>query len=160
MKKPKLILSLLLCTAVMSSCGSTGTSEVTDASQADASVEEQSSQPIDYDLTMMSSTMIYSTVSNMVLYPDVYEGKIVRLEGNFSVYHDDKTNRDIFAAIIPDATACCQQGIEFVLAGEHTYPDDYPQEGQSITLKGCFSSYMEDGFKYVQLLDAGMKVTD
>ena len=67
-------------------------------------------------------------------------------------------NKYIFAAIVPDATACCQQGIEFVLDGDYKYPDDYPEEGQSITIKGAFNSYDEYGFKYVQLLNAEMKV--
>ena len=41
MKKTALILSLLLCTAAMFSCGSTDTSNGTGTSQADASVEYQ-----------------------------------------------------------------------------------------------------------------------
>ena len=31
------------------------------------------------------------------------------------------------ACVIPDATACCAQGIEFTLAGDHRWPDDYPE---------------------------------
>ena len=73
-----------------------------------------------------------------------YQGKTVKLEGNFSVYHDEEGGRDIFAAIVPDATACCQQGIEFVLGDDYKYPDDYPEEGTSITIKGTFNnSYVE-----------------
>ena len=111
-----------------------------------------------YDLTTMSSTMIFSTVSNMMLYPDVYQGKTVKLEGNFSVYHDEGADRYLFAAIVPDATACCQQGIEFVLDGDYKYPDDYPEEGQSITIKGVFNTYNEYGFNYAQLQNATMVV--
>lgn len=153
MKKTALILSLLLCTGALFSCGQNETSEVTETSEA-----ALSSAAIDYDLTTMSSTMVYSTVSNMMLYPDVYEGKMVRITGNFNVYHDTAGGRDIFAAIVPDATACCEQGIEFVLQGEHTYPDDYPEEGQSITIQGLFNTYNEYGFNYVQLKDAEMTV--
>jgi hypothetical protein len=157
MRKTAFLLSLLLCAASMFSCGSAETSDTSETSQA-SSEAQQSEDGIDYDLTTMSSTMIYSTVSNMILYPDVYEGKIVKLEGNFSVYHDEGGDKYIFAAIVPDATACCQQGIEFVLDGDYKYPDDYPEEGQSITIKGSFNSYDEYGFKYVQLLNAEMKV--
>ena len=157
MRKTAFLLSLLLCAASMFSCGSAETSDTAETSQA-SSEAQQPEEGIDYDLTTMSSTMIYSTVSNMILYPDVYEGKIVKLEGNFSVYHDEGGDKYIFAAIVPDATACCQQGIEFVLDGDYKYPDDYPEEGQSITIKGAFNSYDEYGFKYVQLLNAEMKV--
>ena len=46
---------------------------------------------------------------------------------------------------------------EFVLAGEHTYPDDYPKEGEEITVTGIFDIYEEDGFKYCQLINASME---
>ena len=157
MKKTALILSLVLCAVSFVSCGSSSSVESSESEQTTESVPA-AEEGIDYDLTTMSSTMIYSTVSNMMLYPDVYEGKMVKLEGNFSVYHDEKADKYLFAAIVPDATACCQQGIEFVLDGDYKYPDDYPEEGQSITIKGKFATYNEYGFNYAQLQNATMAV--
>ena len=157
MKKTALILSLVLCAVSFVSCGSSSSVESSESEQTTESVPA-AEEGIDYDLTTMSSTMIYSTVSNMLLYPDVYEGKMVKLEGNFSVYHDEKADKYLFAAIVPDATACCQQGIEFVLDGDYKYPDDYPEEGQSITIKGKFTTYNEYGFNYAQLQNATMAV--
>ena len=152
-----MILSLVLCAVSFVSCGSSSSVESSESEQTTESVPA-AEEGIDYDLTTMSSTMIYSTVSNMMLYPDVYEGKMVKLEGNFSVYHDEKADKYLFAAIVPDATACCQQGIEFVLDGDYKYPDDYPEEGQSITIKGKFTTYNEYGFNYAQLQNATMAV--
>ena len=157
MKKTALILSLVLCAVSFVSCGSSSSAESSESEQTTESVPA-AEEGIDYDLTTMSSTMIYSTVSNMMLYPDVYEGKMVKLEGNFSAYHDEKADKYLFAAIVPDATACCQQGIEFVLYGDYKYPDDYPEEGQSITIKGKFTTYNEYGFNYAQLQNATMAV--
>ena len=157
MKKTALILSLVLCAVSFVSCGSSSSAESSESEQTTESVPA-AEEGIDYDLTTMSSTMIYSTVSNMMLYPDVYEGKMVKLGGNFSVYHDEKADKYLFAAIVPDATACCQQGIEFVLDGDYKYPDDYPEEGQSITIKGKFTTYNEYGFNYAQLQNATMAV--
>ena len=157
MKKTALILSLVLCAVSFVSCGSSSSAESSESEQTTESVPA-AEEGIDYDLTTMSSTMIYSTVSNMMLYPDVYEGKMVKLEGNFSVYHDEKADKYLFAAIVPDATACCQQGIEFVLDGDYKFPDDYPEEGQSITIKGKFTTYNEYGFNYAQLQNATMAV--
>ena len=34
-----------------------------------------------------------------------------------------------------------EQGIEFVLAGEHTYPDDYPEVNDEICVVGVFDTY-------------------
>ena len=56
--------------------------------------------------------------------------------------------------LISDATACCAQGIEFVLAGEHTYPDDYPELGSEIVIHGIFNTYEYETGAYVQLRDA------
>ena len=111
---------------------------------------------VDIDLTILSSTLVYSEVYNMMALPEEYIGKTIRMEGLFSYYHDDTTGKDYFACIIQDATACCAQGIEFELEGEHTYPDDYPEEGTIVKVEGVFDTYMEGENKYCTLRDAHM----
>ena len=113
---------------------------------------------VDIDLTTMGSTMVYSEVYNMTINPDEYTGKTIRASGPFTVFHDDNTGKDYFAVIITDATACCSQGIEFILAGEHSYPDDYPKVDTQITVTGKFNVYEEDGNKYCKLLDAELTI--
>ena len=98
---------------------------------------------VDIDLTQLSSTVVYSEVYNMVTNPDEITGKTVRMSGYFATYHDPGTDKYYFACIIPDATACCSQGIEFILEGDYKYPDDYPVEGQIITVAGIFDTYAE-----------------
>ena len=53
-----------------------------------------------------------------------------------------------------DATACCAQGIEFVLRDEYAFPDDYPADDSDITVVGVFDSYMEGQFIYYTLREA------
>lgn len=108
--------------------------------------------PVDVDLTEMSSTMVYSEVLNMMSRPDDYLGRRVRMNGVFNVYKGD--TRYYFACIISDATACCAQGIEFVLKDEKKYPDEYPTEGIKITVSGVFDTYYEGEYRYCQLKDA------
>ena len=109
---------------------------------------------VDIDLTAMNSTMVYSEVYNMLTVPENYIDKKIKMKGAFSIYHDEVTEVYYFACIIADATACCSQGIEFVLSGEHVYPDDYPELGSEITVKGTFSTYMEGENMYCTLKDA------
>ena len=109
---------------------------------------------IDIDLTQLSATMVYSEVYNMVYSPENYIGKTVRMNGSFAMYHDEVTDAYYFACIIADATACCSQGIEFVLSGEHSYPEDYPELGSEITVTGTFGTYMEGENMYCTLLDS------
>jgi hypothetical protein len=150
----------VLCVLCGGICGCGKKPAVSQPESKAETVTDASGKIIDLDLTTMSSTMIYSTVSNMMMYPDSYMGQHIKLEGQFSVYHDKGGDKYIFSAIIPDATACCSQGIEFVLDGSYKYPDDYPEEGTTITVTGDFNVYDEYGFKYCQLLNAAMYVSE
>lgn len=109
---------------------------------------------IDIDLTALSSTMVYSEVYNMMSVPENYMGKKVKMGGAFAVYHDEKTDNYYYACIIKDATACCSQGIEFVLAGDYKYPDDYPQVGEDVCVVGEFDTYKEGEYTYCTLRNA------
>ena len=106
----------------------------------------------DVDLTELSSTMVYSEVYDMMTDPDKYIGKTVKMTGVFAVYQGD--DRNYYACLITDATACCSQGIEFVLDGDHAFPDDYPELGSDITVAGTFDKYYEDDVLYCQLIHA------
>ena len=130
---------------------------------AETADEDDPSQ-IDIDLTQLSSTMVYSEVYNMMVTPEDYVGKTVKMNGLFTLYFqmfDDEGQPDLnypyyFACVIEDATACCSQGIEFELAGEHSYPDDFPDLGSDITVIGTFEIYEENGYEYTHLAGAEM----
>jgi len=109
---------------------------------------------IDLDLTELSSTMVYAEVFNIIMRPDEYIGKIVKMNGLFSLYHDEATGNNYYACIIQDATACCAEGIEFVLKEQYVYPDDYPAEGEDITVVGTFDTYTEGEYTYCTLRNA------
>ena len=126
--------------------------------------ESKPSQPaagkVDVDLTVLSSTMVYSEVYNM-LYNDPahYLGKTVKAKGTFSLYQlvtDGVLQPDpvAYACIIADATACCAEGMEFVPEGDLTYPEDYPELGAEITVIGEFQSYEENGMTWYHLVNA------
>lgn len=55
---------------------------------------------------------------------------------------------------VKDAAACCAEGMEFVLEGDYTYPDDYPELGAEITVIGEFQSYEENGMTWYHLVNA------
>lgn len=108
----------------------------------------------DVDLTEMNSNMVYAQVYDMVFGETDFNGQTVRARGVFDYYQDPDTQKEYFAVLISDATACCAQGIEFVLAGDHSYPEDYPERGTEITIHGSFASYEDDTGVYMQLQDA------
>ena len=156
-----IISAVLILAAVMTACGektiSTGTTETAAAEDKAPATEKaaQSSGSVDVDLTQMSSTMIYSEVQNMMMAPNDYVGKTVKMNGAFSV--TELNGKRYYACIIKDATACCAQGIEFKWAGDHSYPDDYPEDGAEITVTGKFSTYLEDKQTYCELQNADLQ---
>ncbi len=119
-----------------------------------APVPDSTAETVDVDLTVLSATMVYSEVYNMVYHPEDYIGKTVKMDGTFAYYHDEATGGDYFACIVQDATACCAEGIEFVLAGEHAYPEDYPALDEDICVVGEFDTYLEGGNSYCTLRNA------
>ena len=111
-------------------------SEKKSESKPAASEPTQSTDGVDVDLTRL--------------------GKTIKMTGQFVYYENPDTKAQYFACIIGDAMACCSQGLEFVLTGKHTYPDDYPELGSEITVSGTFELYGEGDNRYCRLVDAEM----
>lgn len=102
--------------------------------------ETSSQSDVDIDLTTLSSTMVFGEVYSIVNFPKDYAGQKVRAKGQFSYYENPETKERYYAVVIEDATACCAQGIEFVLSDESTYPQNI---GDEITVVGEVEAYGE-----------------
>lgn len=89
---------------------------------------------VDLDLTTLSSTMVYGEVFNMMSTPDDYIGKIIRLNGLFTVYQEPETGQVYCGVIVQDAAACCAQGFDVVMPDHFRYPDDYPPTQSEVTI--------------------------
>ena len=147
-----LLATLLLCT--LAACGHE------DTVQKPAAEDAKGTAAVDIDLTTLSGIMVYSEVNSMISFPDNYIGKTVKMQGQFTIYQATDENgafipdKMFFACMIADATACCAQGLEFALAGEPVYPDEYPELGAEITVIGEFQSYEENGMTWYHLVNA------
>ena len=106
------------------------------------------------DLTGMSSTMMMAQVTAMQYEPESFLGKTVKMQGTFLVGEGEV--RNYYYCLVADAAACCQQGFEFLWDG-HVYPDDYPEPGTEIIVEGIFDTYWEDGYQYMQLINATLQ---
>ena len=114
---------------------------------------DKTDNKVDVDLTSLSSTMVYAEVFNMIMNPENYDNKIVKMKGQFALFEDMENGKPFYACVIPDATACCLQGFEFVPLPEYNYPKDYPKVDSKITIVGKFE-YDENNFGYCRLIDA------
>lgn len=109
---------------------------------------EPVSNKVDLDLTQMNANMIYAEVFNMLIEPENYKNKNIKISGYFNIFTNENTNEKYYAIIIPDALECCQQGLELVWLGEHSL-DEYPSQGEKITIVGRYTiRELENGITY------------
>ena len=104
------------------------------------SKDVKSPTSIDIDLKGKNYNMVAGELFNIVVSPEEYKDKSIRMEGYFAVYVNNITKEKYYSVIIPDESMCCQQGLEFVWVGNHSYPNDYPKIGQKISVTGIFSN--------------------
>ena len=118
--------------------------------------QEAPAVSVDVDLTTLSSTMVYAEVFNMMMSPDDYIGKTIRMTGIFTVYQDPETKQIYCGVIVEDATACCAQGFDLVMPEERSYPQDYPDPESEITVVGTLQAdrtLEEHGIIFLRLKD-------
>lgn len=147
-----IILALVLALSFVA-CSKNSDKNENSNSKATTKITESTTEAksVDLDLTQLSSTVVYSEVYNMLITPDDYKGKIIKMKGQFNQYTDDETGKIYNSVIIPDATACCQQGLEFELS-DKTNPNF--EQGTQITVVGTFDTYSDGEFLYCHLKNA------
>ena len=113
---------------------------------------------VDIDLTTMNATMVYSEVNDMMNNPSRYVDKVIKASGPFVVGTGSIANVCYPAVLIRDATACCGNGLEFLLYGIPLCTtkggNGYPAINEEITVVGVFKTYLEYSSVYVHLVDS------
>ncbi len=161
MKKKWMRFVALIVALVLTGCG-TQTLESTESvstestTESDSATAEADSNLGNYlDLSVFSDTVLYSELTNILVQPADYLGMTIRMTGTFQVYYDTAVNSYYYACVVYDATQCCTSGLEFTLADDTLeYPDDYPEDGDTITVEGVLSQYKEGQYQYLTLADA------
>ena len=111
---------------------------------------------VDLDLTRLSATMVFAEVAAMVRTPEDYLGKTVRMAGPLAVYEANPTlGIDYFyTVVIQDATACCQQGMEFI------WPEGtLPEAGTGLVVTGTFAEYDCGGLPSYHIVADTVEIT-
>ena len=142
LKKLFLIYMNLCAMCFFSSCKEKSPATANDALPTQ-SVASSDGSKIDYDLASMNANMLYAEVFNMMIEPEIYDEKTVRMKGNFASYPNSPTANGgtAYAVVISDALACCQSGIEF----KYDFGENLPKEGEEITVTGRYVTAFLDG---------------
>jgi hypothetical protein len=106
----------------------------------------ETKQGVDIDLTQMSLTMVQATMTNILNQPGQYLGQTIKLTATHFLMYDDRTDRTFHLAIVGVEDACCAIPIEF-----RTVNGDYPADEAFMEIIGTFSSYEDDGFRYLYI---------
>ena len=106
-------------------------------------------RPVDLDLSLLSGTVVYAEVYNIMYDPQSYLGKVIRIRGLYSVFEEPSTGVVYHACVIPDATACCMQGMEFVPPAGGLPAE----EGETVNVTGRLAIYQEGGVSWLHLVD-------
>ena len=148
-RQTMLLLALLIICIIVTGCVND------DAQYGVASVRSDTAQAndgVDVDLTVLSATMVYAEVFNIMSNPDDYLGKTIRAAGLYYSAFYDVTGVYYHFIYIEDAAACCSQGLEFMLSDELSYPDYSPLTQTRIEIVGVFDSYIEESKTYHYLI--------
>lgn len=150
-----------------SATGEVEKSKITESNGKNAEISEEDAAKmagdIDYDLTLMSSDMVYATVYQFMVNPSAYVGKTVRMRGMYYNTYLSYTAKDYHFVLIQDAMSCCGQGMEFVWGdGKRVYPDEYPPGETEVEVTGIFEIYKEeeDENRYCRLRNSTLSVVE
>jgi len=129
--------------------------EDTSQPEGDSSPAQISPTPevkaIDLDLSVMSSTIVYAQVTNILTKPDDYLGKTIKARGKISSSRSDETGEYYHFIVFVDSSSCCEQGLEFIWNGEQDYPGNYPKDSTMIEVVGVYALYEEFDVTYCRL---------
>lgn len=114
--------------------------------------DESKKSGVDLDMSVLSDTMAYAQAQIVSQSPQDYIGKVIKVKGKFGVSVGSAQN--YYACLVGTDSTCCYVPIEFLWAGDHSYPADYPEQGADITVTGTFGTYKEGENEYIQLSDA------
>ena len=111
-KKLFVLLSLLGAFFLLTGCGENA-EEKTPTKLSLSGVSQN--LEVDVDLTQISETVRFAEIYNMIIDPETYEGKTVRMTGEFRKFPAmEEGSSSYYAIVVQDAGACCIQGLEVI----------------------------------------------
>lgn len=145
---------ILIVLCLLALCGCSPKEETVEPAKTVSQETKEEVKEADIDLSFGSETIAYATISNILESPEEYMGQKVKMLGTYKQFYSETYDTTYYVCMVTDATACCQQGMEFKLKDESSFPLD----GQQIILEGIVDVYPEGEYWYAYLKDAAYRV--
>lgn len=127
-----LILALIMC--LLTACSASTSTEF-----------DLENYEIDCDLTVVSETIMFSQIINLIYSPSEYENMVFKMEGMIQQFDVDGVGMMYFI-VIYDETGCCPYGIELRFDDDAEIPEDL----STITIEAL--AQIDSGNTYLQIL--------
>lgn len=142
MKKTLLFLVLIFAMSLVS-CAKKNTEVPVEEAPV---VQKDHGPKIDYDLSGMNYNMLSSITFDMLIDPEKYTDKTIKMSGQF--YSEVHEGKRYFSVIVWDATRCCPAGMDFIPPASLKYPEDFPEQEQTITVTGKLKLNQDDSIDF------------
>lgn len=107
----------------------------------------------DIDLSAMGRTMLCAAVYDIKKHPENYLGRRIRMSGQFAIIQgldaqgEEDPDKLFYNCVFPLA----QNSLEFGVAGEPSYPEDFPDLEAPVTVEGVYEKYEDGGTTYYRV---------
>lgn len=107
----------------------------------------------DIDLAAMGRTMLFAVVCDIKNNPESYLGRRIKMTGQFAIIQgvdaqgQPDPDKIFYNCVIPPA----QNSLEFDVAGELYFPEDFPDLEAPITVEGVYEKYEDNGTTYYRV---------
>lgn len=162
------LLSVILGIIMLSGCSQTAVEQTQEAEEKTAieQIEEmdktEQEQPevqqtiqlpkgdetVDYDLTVMSETMVYAQIYDVLINPTNYDGITFKIHGEYEYYTIPDSDEIIYFIVINDALGCCPQGLEIRFTDDVPAPENFAE----VIMKGTAYSEFYEGYTYIHFV--------
>lgn len=112
---------------------------------------------IDFDLTMLNQNMVFAQIYSMIMSPEEYTGKTVKLKGSliYAKEFDENGNiisdKEVLICVVSDEAACCAVGVEFIPKDEEAFRGASFEEWEEITITGV-CDIVSDGTGFLNVV--------
>ncbi len=136
---------ILFCLSLIS-CSNNATSNNIDLQEQTSSSLTTNEKSVDIDLSSQSETMVISTLNSILMEPETYLGKSIKIKGIYTTQTDIETNVQYSYVSYIDTTSCCTLDLEYRY--DNYDPNKLPKLDDSIEIVGVLKSYEENDNTY------------